>query len=73
MPYVPERPNLVAGMDVTNSQHTVMTPQVCSVVKSTMLRERFDLQRHEQEASFGLLDSLMLCEEDGSADPVGDH
>ena len=35
--------------------------------------ERFDLQRHEQEASFGLLDSLMLSSEDSSADPMGDH
>jgi hypothetical protein len=32
-----------------------------------------DLQWHEQEASFGLLDSLMLSSEDSSADPMGDH
>jgi len=50
----------------------VMTPQI-SVANSTTPRERFDLQRREQEAGFGLLDSLMLSSEDSSADPMGDH
>ncbi len=64
---------LAADIGVHASKQVGMTPQICSVANSTTLRERFDLQRREQEASFGLLHSLMLSNEDSSADPVGDH